>query len=160
MKNIRFDLIIHWLYAIIWALLAISGFSMINAKFGWLMNFNFALADKIHRINAAAFVFITFLSICYEIKRKIKKDDRPLPWFIIGRSGFQLFTYIISLLLIVTGVIIWICMEINSKQLAFALMMHEYISYIALASVIWHMFKKIHILNWPKKKPITENDKK
>ncbi len=152
MKNVRFDLVIHWIYAIIWALLAISGFAMISADFGWILNFNFILADKIHRINAALFVLITFISVAYEVIRKIKKDNRPLPWFIIGRGGYQLFNFIVTLLLILSGALIWICMEFNMKAVAFALMIHEYISYLALVSVIWHIYKKTHILLWPKKK--------
>lgn len=152
MKNVRFDLVIHWLFAIIWALLAISGFSMISAKFGWILNFNFTTADMVHRINAAAFVLITFISVVYEIIRKAKKDNRALPWFIIGRSGYQLFNLVITLLLILSGALIWICMEINVEAVAFALLIHEYISYLALASVIWHIFKKTHILLWPKNK--------
>lgn len=156
MKNIRFDLVIHWIFAIIWALLAISGFSMISAQFGWVIDYNFILADKVHRIGAAAFVFITFISIIYEILQKIKKDKRPLPWFVIGRSGYQLFTFIVSLLLILSGALIWICMELNMKAVVFAIQIHEYISYIALISVIWHIFQKAHILLWPKKKVIKE----
>ncbi|MDF2907604.1 MAG: hypothetical protein K0R34_2925, partial [Herbinix sp.] len=120
MKKLRFDLVIHWIFAIIWALLAISGFSMIGAKFGWILDFNFVLADKVHRIGAAAFVLITFISILYEVKRKVNKDNRPLPWFIIGRSGYQLFNFIVSLLLILSGALIWICMEFNMKAVAFA----------------------------------------
>lgn len=152
MKNVRFDFVIHWLFAIVWALLGISGFSMVSAKFGWILNFNFVTADMVHRINAAAFVFITFISVVYEIIRKVKKDDRKQPWFIIGRSGYQLFTLIISMLLIVSGAVIWICMEVDKKDVAFALLVHEYISYVALASVVWHIFKKTHILAWPKNK--------
>jgi hypothetical protein len=43
-------------------------------------------------------------------------------------------------------------MEFNMKAVAFAILIHEYISYIALASVIWHIYKKTHILLWPKNK--------
>jgi cytochrome b subunit of formate dehydrogenase len=157
MKNMRFDLVIHWLFAIVWALLGISGFSMVSAKFGWILNFNFVAADLVHRINAAAFVIITFISVVYEIIRKVKKNDRPQPWFIIGSSGYQLFTLITNMLLIISGVIIWICMEVDKKDVAFALLVHEYISYVALASVVWHIFKKTHILTWPKNK--TKKDK-
>jgi cytochrome b subunit of formate dehydrogenase len=152
MNNVRFDLVIHWIFAIIWALLAISGFAMISANFGWIINFNYVTADTVHRLNAAAFVIITFISVVYEIIRKVKKDNRPQPWFIMGRSGYQLFNLIISLLLILSGALIWICMEINIKAVALALQVHEYISYLALASVIWHIFKKTHILLWPKSK--------
>jgi cytochrome b subunit of formate dehydrogenase len=152
MKNVRFDFVIHWLFAIVWGLLGISGFSMVSAKFGWILNFNFVTADVVHRINAAAFVLITFISVIYEIISKVKKDNRPQPWFVIGRSGYQLFTLIISMLLILSGAIIWICMEVDKKDVAFALLIHEYISYVALASVVWHIFKKTHILTWPKNK--------
>ena len=152
MKNLRFDLVMHWLYAIIWALLAISGFSMVGAKYGWILNFNYTMADYVHRLGAAALVIVTFISIVYEIARKFKKDNKPLPWFIIGRSGYQLFTFIITLILIISGAIIWICLEFNMKSVAFAIIMHEYVSYIALASVIWHIYEKTHILMWPKKR--------
>jgi len=151
MKNVRFDLVMHWLYAIIWALLAISGFTMISAKFGWILNFNFTMADMVHRFSAAAFVFVTFIAVIHEIIRKIKKDNRSQPWMIIGRSGYQLFNLIITLLLILSGVLIWICMEFNQKAVAFALLIHENISYLSLVSVIWHIFNKAHILIWPKK---------
>lgn len=151
MNNIRFDLVMHWLYAIVWALLAISGFSMVSAKYGWLVNFNYARADYIHRVGAAAFVIVTFISIVYEIIRKFNKDDKKSPWLIIGKSGFQLFTFIITLVLIVTGAIIWICIEFSMKSVAFALLVHEYTSFLAVASVIWHIYKKVHILTWPKK---------
>lgn len=150
--KIRFDLIIHWVYAIAWALLGISGFAMVGAKYGWILNFNFAMADNVHRVSAAFFTIITFVSIIYEVYRSAKNDTTHLAWFIIGKSGYQLFTFIIGLILIITGAIIWICIEFNMSGVAFALLIHEYISYIALASVIWHIYVKCHILIWPKKK--------
>lgn len=149
--NIRFDFVMHWLYAIAWSLLGISGFAMVGAKYGWLLNFNYATADYVHRTAAAVFVVITFLSIFYELILKIKKDNKKLVWAITGRSGYQLFTLIVTLILIITGAIIWVCIELEIKPLAFALLVHEYISYIALASVIWHIYRKCHALLWPKK---------
>ena len=149
--KMRFDLAIHWIYAIIWSLLAISGFSMVSAKHGWLLNFDYTTADYVHRLAAAAFVIVFLVSIFYEIYRKIVNDNKNLAWFIIGRTGYQLFTFIMTLVLILTGVIIWICMEFNIKGVAFAMLTHEYASYVALASLIWHIYKKAHILIWPKK---------
>lgn len=149
--NIRFDFIMHWLWAVVWSLLGLSGFAMVGAKHGWLLNFNYAVADNVHRISAGIFVLLTFISIFYEVYRNIKKDTKHLAWFIFGRSGYQLFTFITSLILIITGAIIWICMELNMTIAGFALLVHEYISYIALASVIWHIYKKCHALIWPKK---------
>lgn len=149
--NIRFDFVMHWIYAITWALLGISGFAMVGAKYGWILDFNYVTADYVHRLSAAAFVIITLISIVYEIVRKIKNEEKYLAWNIIGRSGYQLFTFIITLILIITGALIWICMEFDMAGIAFALLIHEYVSYIALTSVIWHIYKKSHALIWPKK---------
>ena len=154
--KVKFDFIIHWLWAIVWAMLAISGFSMVGAKHGWLLNFDYAMADYIHRISAAIFVVMTFVAIFYEVFRSIKNNSTKLPWFVIGRSGYQLFTFITTLILIITGALIWICNELDMGVVGFALVIHEYISYIALASVIWHIYVKCHALIWPKKKAVAK----
>ncbi|MFZ5353714.1 MAG: hypothetical protein ACOZCL_13470 [Bacillota bacterium] len=149
--KIRFDFIIHWLYAIVWALLGISGFAMVGAKYGWLLNFNYGTADYVHRLSAAIFVLITFISVWYEVYRVIRRDDKYLAWLIIGRSGYQLFTFIVTLILIITGALIWICAELEMTIIGFAILVHEYISYVALASIIWHIYMKCHVLIWTKK---------
>lgn len=149
--NVRFDFVMHWLWAVVWSILALSGFSMVGAKHGWLLNFDYATADYVHRMAAAVFVLLTFISIFYEVFRNIKKDTKKLAWFIFGRSGYQLFTFITTLILIITGALIWICTELEITVIGFALLIHEYISYIALASVIWHIYKKCHALMWTKK---------
>ena len=149
--KIRFDFVMHWIYAIVWALLGISGFAMVGAKYGWILNFNYAMADYVHRLAAAIFVVITMVSIVYEVIKVIRRDDRYLSWHVIGRSGYQLFTFITSLILIITGALIWICIEFNMAAIGFALWLHEYVSYLALASVIWHIYMKCHALIWPKK---------
>jgi cytochrome b subunit of formate dehydrogenase len=154
--KVRFDFAMHWLYVIVWGLLAISGFAMVGAKFGWLLNFDISSADYVHRISAMLFIILTLVSIIYEVIRGVKNDQKYLAWFIIGKSGYQLFTLIMSLLLIITGAIIWICIEYDLSFVTFALLVHEYLSYIFLASIIWHIYKKSHALIWPKsqnKKP-------
>jgi cytochrome b subunit of formate dehydrogenase len=140
-----FDFFIHWIYAIVFAVLMISGFAMVSAKHGWILGFDFALADYIHRIFSAIFVVLTLISIVYEIYQKIGPDKKRV-WFIFGNSGFQLFTFITALLFIISGSIIWVCMEFNMVTVSFAMIIHEYIAYIALASVIWHIYKKSHAL--------------
>jgi cytochrome b subunit of formate dehydrogenase len=149
--NIKFDFIMHWIWAIVWSLLGLSGFAMVGAKHGWLLIYNYATADYVHRMSAGVFVLLTFISIFYEVYRNIKKDTKHLAWFIIGRSGYQLFTMITTLILIITGTLIWICTELDMTVVGFALLILEYISYIALASVIWHIYKKSHALIWPQK---------
>lgn len=149
--KIRFDFVMHWIYAIVWALLGISGFAMVGAKYGWILNFDYATADYVHRFSAAIFVLITLISIVYEIYRNIKNDNKYLAWFIIGKSGYQLFTFVTSLILIITGALIWIHNGIGMPGMSFALFIHEYVSYLMLASVIWHIYVKCHALIWPKK---------
>lgn len=149
--KVKFDLVMHWLYIIVWALLSISGFAMAGAKYGWLLNFNIASADYVHRVSSAIFVILTLLSIIYEVIRVIKNDGKKSAWLIIGKSGYQLFTFITTLIFIITGVIIWFCMEFDMSFISFPLLVHEYLSYIVLASVIWHIYMKCHILLWPKK---------
>jgi len=149
--NIKFDFIMHWLWAIVYLLLALSGVSMIGAKYGWILNYNISAADITHRVLAAIFVILTFVSILYEIVRTLNNDEKKLTWFIFGRSGYQLFTLITSLIFIITGTIIWVCMDSNMSATAFALVIHEMLTYITVASVIWHVYKKCHALLWPVK---------
>lgn len=150
--NVKFDFIMHWLWTIVYLLLAISGIAMTGARYGWILNYNIATADLTHRVLAAVFVVLTFASILYEVVRTVQKDNKKLSWFIIGRSGYQLFTLITSLIFIITGAIIWVCMSSNMAATAFALYIHEKLTYIAVGSVIWHIYKKSHALLWPVKK--------
>ena len=153
--NVKFDFIMHWLWTIVYLLLALSGVAMIGAKYGWILNYNIAAADITHRVLAAVFVVLTFASILYEIVRALNNDEKKLTWFIFGKSGYQLFTLITTLIFIITGVIIWVCMDSNMAAAAFALLVHEILTYIAIASVIWHIYKKSHALLWPAKKANT-----
>lgn len=149
--KLKFDLVMHWLYTIVWALLAISGFAMTGANYGWLLNFDIASADYVHRVTAALFVILTLVSIIYEIVRAIRSDEKKLAWGIIGRTGYQLFIFITTLLFIITGALIWFCMEFDMSFISFPLIIHEYLSYIVLASIIWHIYMKCYILLLPKK---------
>jgi hypothetical protein len=124
---------------------------MVGAKYGWVLNYDFSTADYIHRVLAAVYVLLTFISIAYEVVRAVKSEDKNLAWFIIGRGGYQLFTFITTLIFIITGAIIWICMDSNMSATAFALYIHEKLTYIVIASVIWHIYVKCHALVWPKK---------
>ncbi|MDS1029274.1 cytochrome b/b6 domain-containing protein [Bacillota bacterium LX-D] len=148
--KIRFDFVIHWLWAIVFAILALSGLTMVGAKYGWILNYDISTADYIHRTVAAVYVLLTFIVIAYEVIRIIKNKQDRLPWLVIGRSGYQLFTLITTLIFIITGVIIWICMDSNMKAAAFALYVHEKLTFIVLASVIWHIYVKCHDLVWTK----------
>ncbi|PKM94456.1 MAG: hypothetical protein CVU84_10320 [Firmicutes bacterium HGW-Firmicutes-1] len=149
----RFDFIIHWLWTIVFAILAVSGIAMIGVKYGWILNYDISSADLTHRIVAAVFVILTSITIGYEVIRGIKNDEKKLAWLIIGKSGYQLFTFITTLIFIITGVIIWVCMGTNSNMsaIAFSLYIHEKLTYVVVASVIWHIYEKCHALTWNKK---------
>lgn len=151
MKNVRFDFVIHWVWTIVFALLTLSGLSMVGAKYGWLLNYDIASADYVHRVLAAIYVLLTFISIAYEVIRAIKNDEKKLAWFMIGKSGYQLFTFITTLIFIITGIIIWVTMDSNMTAVSFALFVHEKLTYLVVASVIWHIYMKCHALLWPKK---------
>lgn len=148
----RFDFIMHWLWTIVWSLLALSGFSMVGAKYGWLLNYDYALAINVHRVTAAIFVMLTAIAIGYEIVRAARKNEQKVPWLVIGRSGYQMFTFITTLILIISGAILWVCSEMDVKAATIALWLHENVSYLSLASVVWHMYKKGHALVGMKRK--------
>ncbi|MBC7766267.1 MAG: hypothetical protein H7Y41_07250, partial [Hyphomonadaceae bacterium] len=120
--------------------------SMVGAKYGWILNYDIATADYIHRVFAAIYVILTVIAIGYEVMRAVKRDDRRLPWFIIGRSGYQIFTFITTLIFIITGAIVWLCMDTNEAAAAFALFVHEKLTYFVIGSVIWHIYVKSHAL--------------
>ncbi len=149
--KVRFDFVVHWLWTIVFALLALSGLAMVGAKYGWVLGYDIASADYVHRVLAAVYVLLTFISIAYEVIRSIRNDDRKLSWFMIGKSGYQLFTYITTLIFIITGTIIWVCMDSDLNAVSFALYIHEKLTYLVIASVIWHIYVKCHALIWPKK---------
>lgn len=149
--KVRFDFIIHWIWTLVFVLLTLSGLAMVGPRYGWMLNYDFASADMVHRILAAVFVLLTFISIMYEVVRVIRRDDKRQAWFIIGKSGYQLFTFVTTLIFITTGVIVWICMDSNMAATTFALFIHEKLTYIVAFSVIWHIYAKCHALLWPKK---------
>lgn len=157
--KVKFDFVIHWLWTIVFSLLALSGLAMVGAKYGWILQYDFAKADYVHRVLASVFVILTFISIAYEVYRVLKNDDKKLSWFIIGKGDYQLFTLITTLIFIITGVIIWVCMDTNMTAVSFALFIHEKLTYVVVASVIWHIYQKCHALVWPTKMQETQGHK-
>lgn len=159
MNNIRFDFVLHWLWTVVFALLALTGLAMVGARYGWLLGYDIATADYVHRVLAAVYVLLTFIAIAHEVIRGIKSDERKQAWFLIGKSGYQLFTFVTTLIFIITGAIIWVCMDSNMSAVAFALYVHEKLTYIVIGSLIWHIYMKTHALIWPKK-PVQNAKKK
>lgn len=143
MKGLKIDFILHWLWAIVFGLMLISGLTLMGAKLGWLTNYNVALSDYIHRTMAAVFVILLFIAIVVEILR-ISKSEKPKQWLIVKKSGMGILNLIISILFLLSGVFLWLCMEFSHQNLAFALMVHDLLTFIWLPVMVWHIYEKAH----------------
>jgi cytochrome b subunit of formate dehydrogenase len=148
----KFDFILHWLWALVFSILALSGIAMAGAKYGWVMQYDIAMADMVHRLAAVVYILLTVIVIVYEIVRILKRDTTKKPWLVFGPSGYGLFTFITTLIFIITGAIIWLMMDTQKPATALAMWIHDKLTYIAVASVIWHIYVKTHALRWPKKR--------
>lgn len=144
-----FDFMVHWLFAITFTILTISGLAMTGARFGWILDYNIALADYVHRIVAVVYIGLTFAAVSYEVLQV--RQSKSHEWNIFGRQDYGLFTMLTTLLLIISGIVLWKSHE-NKPAVAFAMFVHEQLTYIAVASVIWHIYRKAHALLWPKQK--------
>ena len=118
---------------------------MIGARYGWILQYDIPLADFVHRVAAALYVVLTFIVIAYEAFRS-KSQKKDLIWGVFGRSGYGWFTLLTTLLFIITGVILWQNHHANRAAMAFCMFVHEQLTYIVMASVIWHIYQKAHAL--------------
>lgn len=141
---IKPDFIVHWLYAVVFGILLISGFTLMGAKFGWLMDYSLALADYLHRVLAAAFVVLTLVAIVLEAVRMSKKKKAPVGWLIINKSAMGIFTLVVTLMLTLSGIYLLICMEFSHKLLAFAYLIHDLATFLAVPVLIWHIYDKAY----------------
>lgn len=151
--KIGLDFLIHWLWAITFAILALSGVAMIGARFGWILEYNIALADYSHRIAAVIYINLAVVAIGYEVRRIWRQESANDSLYgIFGRKGYGFFTLLTTLLFILSGVILWKSHHDNMPAVAFAMFVHEQLTYIVMASVIWHVYQKANALLWPKQK--------
>lgn len=149
--KLEFEFVLHWLFCITFAVLTISGLAMIGARFGWILNYDITTADLVHRVFAVPFVLITFLALGQEFVRVLKgRDDNGLIWGIFWKKGYGFFTLLTTLIFIITGIILWKSHHTNQAALAFSMFVHENLTYIVLAGLVWHIYQKAHALLWPK----------
>lgn len=149
--RLKLDFVLHWLLTIIFSVLAISGLAMVGARFGWVLSYDIATADLVHRVIALPYVILAFIAIGQELARILNDESqKDLVWGIFGRQGYGLFTMLTMLMFIVTGIILWKSHHSNMAALSFSMFVHEKLTYIVLASLVWHMYQKAHALSWPK----------
>ena len=155
--TMKSDFIIHWIWSICFAILLLSGIAMIGARFGWVLGYDIAAADMIHRVAAVVYIGLAAASIAQESTRAwFQQSEKLLTWGIFSRQGYGLFTLLTTVLFILSGWILWKNHDTNRAAVAVAMFIHEQLTYITLASVIWHIYQKAHILVLPKQ-PIPVN---
>lgn len=159
MNQIKADFIVHWLYAIVFGILLITGVALMGAKFGWLMNNSLALADYLHRTVAAAFVILTLVAIVLEAIKLSKKNKTAAQWLIINKSPMGIFTLVVTLLLTLSGIYLLICMEFSHKLLAFAYLIHDIATFLSVVVLIWHIYDKAYglPLDWEVQKNVQKD---
>lgn len=144
MKNIKIDFIIHWLWVVVFGLLLTSGLTLMGAKFGWIMNYQVALADYLHRTLAALWLILTFAAMITETVRINSSSNYPMPWLVTKKSIMGIYVILITLLFAISGTFLWLCMEFSHKVLAFALVTHDLLTLVSTAVIIWHIYDKAH----------------
>lgn len=109
------------------------------------MDYAVPLADYLHRTMASAFVVTLFLAMVIEGARFSVSGPPPgLPWLIIKKSGMGMFTLAVSLLLILTGIFLWVCHEFPHSVVVFAVVLHELLTFVSVPVMIWHIYDKAH----------------
>lgn len=146
MAGLRLDYIAHWTWAILFALLALSGFAMMGARFGWMLGYSFSFADFVHRIVGTLFVLWVTLAVVYEIARTLRSDKVKMLWLPIGKKGFAGFNFLATLLIILSGFMLWFHASIPTIFGVFGLVAHEMVALVSMGSIVWHIYDKRRIL--------------
>ena len=147
MKALKLDFIVHWLWAAVFGILLITGLALMGAKFGWVMNYQIALADYLHRTMAALWVVLTVIAIGMEGMRHLGKDKKnKMPWLVINNTALGRFVLISTLLFTISGVFLWICKDFPHTIVAFSLIIHDLLTFISVPVIIWHIWDKAYAL--------------
>ena len=143
--RLNIDFYIHWIWTATFGILALSGFTLMGARYGWIMNYAIPAADYLHRTMAALFTILLAVAVLLEILRLLV-NLKVTVWMMVGTGSYQVFTTITTLLLIISGLFIWVCMEWSESALSFSMIIHEIVSFLAVGSLIWHIYMKAHAL--------------
>ncbi|UFT98651.1 cytochrome b/b6 domain-containing protein [Radiobacillus kanasensis] len=144
-RNPPFDMMLHWISAILVFLLMISGMSIIGAKFSWIFGDHFALADITHRIVGVFWVLWMLVIVCYEVYQMVTSKIPKRRWIPIGMKGFGGFNLTTSLLMIFSGFLLWFLPSVPFIYATFAFAIHEFFAFFLLFAIVWHIIKKRHV---------------
>lgn len=146
MGKFKLEFILHWIWSVVFGMMLITGIALMGPKYGWAMDYNLSLADYLHRTMALVLTVLFFIEIIMEIRRILVLNDKREPWLVVGKNGFALVTFLASFLLIISGLLIWICVEDNHVITAFASIIHEAVTFAIAFGMIWHIYDKSHVL--------------
>lgn len=146
MERFKLEFVLHWIWAAVFGLMVLTGIALLGPKYGWILNYNLGLADYLHRTLAVTFTFLTFVEIVLELKRILWHKSKKEPWLVVGKKSFALVNYIAAQLFIITGVLLWLCVEDNHALLALASTLHEMVAYAMVIGMVWHLYDKSHVL--------------
>lgn len=146
MERFKHEFILHWIWVAVFGLLVITGLTLLGPKYGWILNYNLGLADYLHRTLSVTFTILTFIEIVLEIRRIIWHGARKEAWLVMGKHGFALITFITSQLFIISGMLLWLCIEDNHVLLALASIVHEMVAFAMIIGMVWHLWDKSHVL--------------
>lgn len=146
MERFKIEFILHWVWAAVFGLMVLTGLALLGPKYGWVLNYNLGLADYLHRTLAVTFTIIAFIEIILEIRRIVWHDGKKEAWLVFGKKGFALITFIATQLFIISGILLWLCIEDNHVLLALASIVHEMVAYAMIIAMIWHLYDKAHVL--------------
>lgn len=146
MKAIKLDFIIHWLWAAVFGILLITGIALMGAKYGWVMNYQIALADYLHRTMAAVWVVLTIIAVVMEAIRHLDGKQAKMPWLIINNTALGRYVLVSTLLFTISGVFLWICKDFSHTVIAFSLVVHDLLAFISVPVIILHIWDKAYAL--------------
>lgn len=146
MDRFKLEFILHWIWAVVFGLLLITGLALLGPRYGWVLNYNLGMADYLHRTMAVVFTILLFVQIILEMRRILVLKSKHEPWLVVGKQGFALIIFISSWLFILTGIFLWHCMEQNHTLLALAAVMHEMLTFLMIIGMVWHIYDKSHVL--------------
>lgn len=146
MQKFKLEFILHWVWSAVFGIMLITGIALLGPKYGWALDYNLALADYLHRTLAPVLTVLFFAEIVLEIRRLLTLNGKSEPWLVVGKSGFAVITFAATFLLIISGLLIWVCVEDNHAVVAFASVIHETVTFGMTFGLIWHIYDKSHVL--------------
>ncbi|WP_235988855.1 hypothetical protein [Aquibacillus kalidii] len=125
--------------------------SIVSARFGWVFDNNFALADITHRVVGVFWVLWMVVMIFYEINQIVYSKIPKRIWMPIGLSGFGGANLAISSLLVFSGILLWFLPAVPFSYAVTGFVIHELFAFVILIAIIWHIIQKRKIFRIPLK---------